>query len=73
MSIAAASVDCDDLRLCYSSVMKQIEIVPDGSMALSNSQEGNPILSSQAKANANSVAGGMVDRLSLKHTDESCP
>ena len=64
MSIAAASVDCDDLRLCYSSVMKQIEIVPDGTMALSGGQVGNPILSSQAKPN--SVAGGVVGWLSLK-------
>ena len=64
MSIAAASVDCDDLRLCYSSVMKQIELVPDGSMALSSSQDGNPILSSQAKAN--SGAGGVVRCLDLK-------
>ena len=50
MSIAAASVDCDDLRLAYSSVMSQIEVVPDGSMALSSSQDGAPILSGQPKA-----------------------
>lgn len=56
MSIAAASVECDDLRLAYSSVMTQIEIVPDGSMALSSSQDGNPILTSQAKADP-SAAG----------------
>ena len=62
MSIAAASVDCNDLRLCYSSVMKQIEIVPDGTMALSGSHDGNPILSSQAKA----TSEGAVRRLSLK-------
>ena len=62
MSIAAASVDCDDLRLCYSTVMKQIEIVPDGTMALSGSHDGNPILSSQAKA----TSEGAVRRLSIK-------
>ena len=50
MSIAAASVECDDLRLAYSSVMNQIDIVPDGSMALNSSQSGNPILTNQAKS-----------------------
>ena len=71
MSIAAASMDCDDLRLCYSSVMKQIEIVPDGSMALSGSHDGNPILSSQAKVNFGSE--GVVRRPSLKVVNEPCP
>ena len=57
MSIAAASVDCDDLRLAYSSVMSQIEVVPDGSMALSSSQDGAPILSGQPKAAPSSSSG----------------
>ena len=57
MSIAAASVECDDLRLAYSSVMNQIDIVPDGSMALNSSQSGNPILTNQAKSiTSNSTA-----------------
>jgi hypothetical protein len=61
MSIAAASVDCDDLRLAYSGVMSQIEVVPDGSIVLSSSQDGAPILSGQPKA-AHSSSSGMCDR-----------
>ena len=56
MSIAASSVECDDLRLSYSSVMSQIEIVPDGSMTLNSSQDRGPVPTGQAKS-SNSTAG----------------
>ena len=58
MSIAASSVECDDLRLSYSGVMSQIDIVPDGRMALNSNQSGSPILTGQAKSSASTA--GMV-------------
>ena len=59
MSIAASSVECDDLRLSYSSVMSQIENVPDGSMTLNSSQDRGPIPTDQAKSSSSTA--GMAD------------
>ena len=59
MSIAASSVECDDLRLSYSSVMSQIDIVPDGSMTLNSSQSGGPIPTGHAKSSTSTA--GMAD------------
>ena len=60
MSIAASSVECDDLRLSYSSVMSQIDIVPDGSMTLNSSQSGGATYTGQAKSSGSTA--GTADR-----------
>ncbi len=59
MSIAASSVECDDLRLSYSGVMSQIEIVPDGTMTLNSSQDRGPIPTGQAKSSTGTT--GIAD------------
>ena len=66
MSIAAASVECDDLRLSYSSVMSQIEIVPDGSMTLNSSQNGGPIPTNQARSSTSTAGAVNAEELLCK-------
>lgn len=60
MSIAASSVECDDLRLSYSGVMSQIEIVPDGSMTLTSSQNGGPVSTDQAKSSTSAAGAANI-------------
>ncbi len=65
MSIAASSVECDDLRLSYSGVMSQIEIVPDGSMTLNSSQDRSPVRPGQAKSSTSTAGKADLQGLCL--------